>query len=108
MKLFIGIIFLIGAILTAEASDISVKHFELKENRGGLIGNKMIFLYKNNSASKLTKEEDLNLLAKYAQKELCKDKTKRDLIKKYDLEIIYIYPTKDFKEANIIVIDGCK
>ncbi len=75
---------------------------------GGIVGKDAIFIYDDKGVSEIKDKDKLSLLSKLAKKQVCSNKTLRDGVEKLDLDIIYIYTTKELKEATIVVVEDCK
>jgi hypothetical protein len=73
---------------------------------GGLLGNTVIFIYKDNDAAKIKDVTQLNLMANEAQKQICSGKDTRDLIVNEGMSILFVYPTKS-GAATVLKINRC-
>jgi hypothetical protein len=69
-----------------------------------VIGNNVVYLYKDNEISKYSQVE-LALQKKGLTETLCKSKDTRNLIDKYGYTLLFIYPGD--KSTSIISIDSC-
>ena len=87
------------------------KHFVLAKTSqyiGGIIGDTVVYIYPNSDASNgLTTNSKLKILTSYAAKTICGNKDSRKLVTDLDMNVFYIYPSKDFKSVLMITIDNC-
>jgi len=69
-----------------------------------VIGNNVVYLYKDNEISKYSQVE-LALQKKALTKTLCKSEDTKNLIDKYGYTLLFIYPNDN--STSIISIDSC-
>ncbi len=89
----------------------SAKHFEPEKKDGyvgGVVGNSIIYIYRNAEAAKISDKMQLMMLKDIAKKQICEQKDTRSVIEDSKLSVVFIYEDIKTGKTTIVYLDSCK
>jgi len=83
-------------------------HFKTEDGTlGGIVGNNLIFIYKDNKAATIKDKTKVGIMSNMLKKQLCEKDNTRKLIQDAGLQVLFIYPDKNVSEATVISVNSC-
>jgi len=96
------------AMTTSLFAANAAERFNIQNTQlGGIIGDTIVFIYKDNEASVVTDKTKLKLMSRKLEQQLCSDQSTRDLIVNNKFKVLFIYPTNSLESVNILSVDSC-